>query len=250
MRAGLRIAACAVALLAEPIAAAAQAADPSLLPAAPEMSADPASRARDLPVASGAGHDSPLVRLLRERPARNPGSGRKAQNRPAMLPECPRDLLGALFAEAAGRADTVSALAIEREVLAMCRDRQKVIGEILRLEAELRSAARVADPPPPVNRPAAWTAPPVRADTDIVADARANAAARPAAPAYAWFSIIGRPGRLQAGISDGAKTWFVREGDELPGKTRIEEIRARPPGVRTGGARAARLPYRPWLGAP
>ena len=250
MRAGLRVAACAAALFAEPTAAAAQAADPPLPPAAAETPADPASRARNLPATSGAGHDSPLVRLLRERPARSPGSGREAKNRAPTLPECPRDLLGALFAEAAGRADTVSALAIEREVLAMCRDRQKVIGEILRLEAELRSAARVADPSPPAKRPVPRAAPPVRADTDVVAGARVKAAARPAAPAYAWFSIIGSPGRLQAGISDGAKAWFVREGDELPGKTRIEEIRARPPGVRTGGKRAARLPYRPWRGAP
>ena len=248
MRAGLRIAACAAALLAEPVTAAAQAADPPLPPAAAETSADSASGARDLPTATG--HEAPLVRLLRERPARTPDSARKAKNRAPTLPECPRHLLGALFAEAAGRADTVSALAIEREVLAMCRDRQKVIGEILRLEAELRSAARAADPSPPAKRPVPRAAPPVRADTDVVAGARAKAAARPAAPAYAWFSIIGSPGRLQAGISDGAKTWFVREGDELPGKTRIEEIRARPPGVRTGGRRAARLPYRPWQDTP
>ena len=237
MTPGLRIAASAAALLAAASPAGAQ-----LLPA-PGTAADAAPRAGDLPAAPGAGGESRLVRLLRERAARGSGGGRRAQPEALELPECPRELLGALFAEAAGRADLVSALAIEREVLAMCRDRQKVVGEILRLEGELRSAARSAAPPAP---PAA---PPLRADTDVLAGAAGDGAPapRPAAPAYAWFSILGSPGRLRAGVSDGAGAWFVREGDELPGGARIEEIRARPPGVRAGGGA---LPYRPRQSAP
>lgn len=229
MTPGLRIAASAAALLAATSAAWALDA--------------PAPGAGTLPAAGGAGGESRLVRLLRERAARGPGNGRQAQPEAPALPECPRELLGALFAEAAGRADLVSALAIEREVLAICRDRQKVVGEILRLEAELRSAARRAAPPAP---PAAL---PLRADTDVLAGAAGDGAPapRPAAPAYAWFSIIGSPGRLLAGVSDGARAWFVREGDELPGGARIEEIRARPPGVRAGGDA---LPYRTRRSAP
>ena len=49
-------------------------------------------------------------------------------------------------------------------------------------------------------------------------------------------------GDLRAGVTDGRRTWFVREGDPLPGGIRVGRIAARPPGVRIEGGGA--LPYR------
>ena len=65
--------------------------------------------------------------------------------------------------------------------------------------------------------------------------ARKPAKAVPAAPHYGWFSIVGMAGDLRAGVTDGHRVWFVREGDPLPGDVRIGRIAARPPGVQIEG---------------
>ena len=52
---------------------------------------------------------------------------------------CPRALLSALLAGAAETGDAVSALAIERETLALCRERQEIVTGIVTLEGELRA---------------------------------------------------------------------------------------------------------------
>ena len=77
---------------------------------------------------------------------------------------------------------------------------------------------------------------------DLAEPAKADA---PKPPSWSWFSIIGIAGDLRAGISDGARAWFVREGDRLPGAVTVERIAVRPPGVHVGGADEAALPYRP-----
>ena len=68
--------------------------------------------------------------------------------------------------------------------------------------------------------------------------------AAPAAPRYGWFSIVGMAGDLRAGVTDGRRVWFVREGDPLPGDVRVGRIAARPPGVQIEGADDSALPYR------
>ena len=186
---------------------------------------------------------------------------------------CPRALLRRLLAGAAGEADALSALGIEREILALCRERQEILAGLFETEArlsELRDAGRAPEPQTPVT--AASAAPAPEANTPVVetaarsplraalggaaeqakeADTRAgepqgNSLAR--APRYAWFSIIGTAGALRAGISDGTGVWFVREGDPLPGGATIAAIAGRPPGVRVTGAgesgEAALLPFR------
>ena len=75
--------------------------------------------------------------------------------------------------------------------------------------------------------------------------AEAAKADTPKPPAWSWFSIIGTAGDLRAGVSDGSRVWFVREGDRLPGAVTVERIAVRPPGVHIGGADEAALPYRP-----
>ncbi len=61
---------------------------------------------------------------------------------------------------------------------------------------------------------------------------------------YGWFSIIGRAGVLQAGVTDGDGKWWVREGDELPDGALVTEISAKPLRVRFEDGPASGLPYR------
>ena len=181
---------------------------------------------------------------------------------------CPRALLGALLASAAETDDAVAALAIERETLALCRERQEIVNGIVAFEGELGTLlAEVRDK--------AAAGPVVEAVSSTVADnpiVKASAPVRvvslppatsalgeepkeaeapedPTPPSYFWFSIIGTAGDLRAGIGDGERggtsVWFVREGDRLPGEVVITGIGTKPPGVRIGGTEEASLPYRP-----
>lgn len=182
---------------------------------------------------------------------------------------CPRALLTALLASAVETDDAVSALGIEREILTLCRERQEVVNGIVTLEGELadlfaeshagRAGAEETWAKGPASEaPLVKESAPVRVVSRLTsptaADEAPAAEAEPAAPSYAWFSIIGTAGDLRAGISDGtgggarvggARVWFVREGDRLPGGVTIERIDARPPGVHAGGVTGAALPYRP-----
>ena len=186
-----------------------------------------------------------------------------------VLHGCPRALLGALLASAADADDAVSALAIERETLALCRERQEVVNGIVALEAEL--GALLAEAREETGAPGTKTDTVGSADAPIVkvsapvrviempapvpgetADAVKTPA--PEAPSYSWFSIVGTAGDLRAGVSDGTgnsdahggtSVWFVREGDRLPGGVTVMRIVARPPGVHVSGAVEAVLPYRP-----
>ena len=188
---------------------------------------------------------------------------------------CPRALLRRLLAGAAGEADALAALGIEREILALCRERQEILAGLFEAEAALRELRTPPDVPaaavpPPAQTGAVSVVPastrqvapapsPLRAaltaagtadeaDTGTedtrVGDTRAG---EPQPPRYAWFSIVGTAGALRAGITDGADVWFVREGDPLPGGARIAAIAARPPGVRVtdgdGNGGTALLPY-------
>lgn len=187
---------------------------------------------------------------------------------------CPRALLSALLAGAAetlvpktlgpSTGDAVSALAIEREILGLCRERQEIVTGIVRAEGELRAllaeargavaapavaadTASVADTPGVAEPPIVKVSAPVRvvsltATPDGGRDEVPEKAAKPPAPpapSWSWFSIIGTAGSLRAGVSDGARggtsVWFVREGDRLPGGLTVERISARPPGVHVGG---------------
>ena len=188
----------------------------------------------------------------------------------SVLHGCPRALLGALLASAADADDAVSALAIERETLALCRERQEIVNGIVALEGELQGLLAEAQGGAGVTGSGAGTAGaadvpivkvsvPVRvievpAPQPVHADA-ADAAERatppaPQPPVYSWFSIVGTAGDLRAGIGGGAgkggtSVWFVREGDRLPGGVTVTRIVARPPGVHVGGAVESPLPYKP-----
>ena len=178
---------------------------------------------------------------------------------------CPRALLRRLLEGAAGEADALSALGIEREILTLCRERQEILVGLFEAEAALRELS--APPPEAAAKPAAAASAPAparqtvrvaqRAAPSPLRAALAAAAeepkeAEPKAPRYAWFSIVGSAGALRAGVSDGSGVWFVREGDALPGGVRIAAIAGRPPGVHVRGlgetlvpeSEAIPLPYR------
>ena len=187
---------------------------------------------------------------------------------------CPRALLRRLLAGAAGEADALSALGIEREILTLCRERQEILAGLFETEArlsELREAGRPpqtpvsavsAAPAPRVGAPgeaaAAGTSAPssvrsalggasetlvpetpdTRAGDTRAAEPQTLARVSPArvSPRYAWFSIIGTAGALRAGVTDGTGVWFVQEGERLPGGATVAAIAGRPPGVRVTGA--------------
>ena len=234
---------------------------------APEAAPDSAS-AETAPAAPGApaatAGGSRLLRALAGSPGRD--DTRAEDRAPLMAAEgCPRGLLRRLLAGAAGEADALSALGIEREILTLCRERQEVLIGLFEAEAALRELRTPAAAPPAQPEPAekAAVAPPsparqvapaagteapspLRAALAAAekADTRAGdtRAAEPRAPRYAWFSIIGSGGALRAGVTDGSGVWFVREGDALPGGARIAAISGRPPGVRVTGSGETLVP--------
>ena len=236
----------------------------------------------------GAAPSSRLLQRLGARAAQRPSAQESGEDHAAgpdsdvaggqiagVLYGCPRALLGALLASAADADDAVSALAIERETLALCRERQEVVNGIVALESELgtllaEARAKAAGPVAGAVGSAIAHAPIVKvsAPVRVVSLPPATGAAGegpkeaeepedPAPPSYFWFSIVGTAGDLHAGVSGvvpgeglggiggGTSVWFVREGDRLPGGVTVTRIVARPPGVHVEGAAHAALPYRP-----
>ena len=215
-------------------------------------------------------------------PASGPETGAGGQAAAAES-GCPRAALAALFATSTDAKGIGPALALERETLVLCKERAQIAAEIFELENKLREAAGAAAgqadadasappeevpevdsasfasqlstppaaspaslPPPALKLPAPASAPPA-APPGPVAKAEpdpAPAAEAPPPQRFAWFSIIGAAGRLQAGISDGEGVWFVAEGDSIGGAT-VERIRSRPPAVLLTDGREL-----PWVGSP
>ena len=140
-------------------------------------------------------------------------------------------------------------MAIECETLTLCRERQEIVTRIFQLEEELAALLGKPEdsPAPAASVPAGETGAAPRVIPQLgppggTGRSPPSRKAAPAPPSYSWFSIIGTPGRLRAGVSDGTRAWFVREGDRLPGAGVVERIAARPPGVHAGGTA---LPYGP-----
>ena len=172
---------------------------------------------------------------------------------------CPRALLRRLLAGAVDAADALTALAIEREALTLCRERQEIVAGLFETEARLRELRAPIDPPAPAvaetvapETPAPVPAAPAPASPLRETLAGAAEAAKedgPPAPRYGWFSIIGMAGALRAGITDGEAVWFVRVGDPLPDGGTVAAIAGRPPGVRLalpgGGAEETLVPETP-----
>ena len=70
---------------------------------------------------------------------------------------CPRALLQRLLAGAAGETDALAALGIEREILALCRERQEILAGLFEAEAALRELRTPPDAPAAAVPPPAQT---------------------------------------------------------------------------------------------
>ena len=169
----------------------------------------------------------------------------------SVIEGCPRGVLTRLLADAASKEDALSALAIEHETLKLCHERQRIVAGIFETEARLRELRTPADPPPAAisRSPVPVSAVMPQLSTAVTSTPAATAVPEPTKtspkrPRYGWFSIVGMSGDLRAGVTDGKRVWFVREGDALPGEVRVGRIAARPPGVRLKGGEDGQLPYR------
>lgn len=259
----------------EPAARTLDAAGPAAAESVPVTSAG-AGRQGAAPVSSGPAPSPPvseapeprgsLWRLLDARAERAAGETAAAFVADMAREGCPRDLLGRLLAAAADERGALSALALEREILVLCRKRQDAVAAVLTQEAALRGMVAGGGPAraPAVaaSAPADWAAAievvpqlgladdaggaPLEAEAEAERLEEAQAAheaAREPAPAYRWFTLTGSAGDLRAGVTDGIGVWFVRSGDALPGELWVSEISAAPPAVRVAGAAAGALPW-------
>ncbi len=184
----------------------------------------------------------------KEAPQPAPGAGEAAA---AALFGCPRSVLEDLLRAATAKADVVSSLEIEREVLTLCAERQALVVTILEAEAELarlwqesRGPAPEAVRPEPADVLAQLTEFQGQPVVEFVEEP-VEPEPEPELPSYGWFSIFGTAGDLQAGVSDGREVWFVRETDMLPGGVVVDWIGVSPPAVHVMvGDEVLTLPFR------
>lgn len=190
----------------------------------------------------------------KETPVRPPEPVPGLAGAAAALFGCPRSVLEDLLRAATAKADVVSSLEIEREVLTLCAERQALVLNILQAEAELGllwSASRAPEPearPEPVDVLAQLTefeGARVLEFVEEPLEPEPEPEPEPETPSYGWWAIFGVDGDLQARVSNGSEVWFVREGDELPGGVVVEWISVTPPGVHVMRAGEDEiLPYR------
>ena len=179
------------------------------------------------------------------------------------LEGCPRAVLRSLITPGEQPGGAYEALGVELEALRLCRERQSIVLDILKLEEELREAAGAAAAVVPAGAAPSDSAAPKGSDVLVslgdkkpVAGAARDAAGARLAEALGetdilneespvalsgrltWFSIVGAAGKLQAGVSDGVRTWWTEVGDTPSGaddpsavEWRVVAISSRPPGV-------------------
>ena len=176
----------------------------------------------------------------------------------ADMSECARDLLRTRLATTVAAGDVLAAMALEAELLTLCRERQELVLTLHQVEtalAELQQAGTAEGEatdvvPPLLDQFAEHELPeePVEEEPapDLVAAVIEPIEETPEeepAPALAWFSILGVKGALRAGITDGAQVWWVTEGAALPGGATVASITGTPPAVVVAGEETTTLPY-------
>ena len=104
---------------------------------------------------------------------------------------CPRAVLRRLLAGAAGEADALSALGIEREILTLCRERQEILAGLFETEARLSELREAGRPPQsPVTVAGAAPAPRVRAAGEATSAETAAPSPLRAAPGGAAETLV------------------------------------------------------------
>ena len=256
-----------------------------VLPPPPSVSGDPAMATsapaqgiEAAPAAPGRQEGSPLAV-----PASLPGSSARAEREAEVTGafECPRDKIAQMLGTAVDQFEVSSSMELEREVLVLCRDRWKVLEEImdselslavilrkdrlarekaaLELEERRRVAAARIEGARQGAVEAARVAEQRRLEVEVALEVPEPPAQTPAPPApvaekvvpsgpepherYRWFTMIGGAGELRAGVTDGSGRWMVGVGDRLPGGLRITSITARPPRVKVAGGPSSGLRF-------
>ena len=160
------------------------------------------------------------------------------------LGACPRVSFRAMFAAAADYDEVGDLAAIEREALTLCLRRQELINQIVAgelalaelvsgpeevvAEALVQAVEAIADLP----AKAAGAVDATVAETPAFVEPEPVVVVRPEPdPVFRWTMVYGSAGDWIAGITDGAKVWWVREGDALPSGVEVVAVRLRPPGV-------------------
>ena len=217
----------------------------------------------------------PAVRPLTTLPG---GPTPPPRSLPGAAAACPRDVLAKLLGSATERGDVVAALAIEKETLSLCAERQALIVEIVKLDrafseavgggkgkggeapgrkavksvAQLAAFASSGEGSGLVDDSALRVMGVEREESGgeekrVVQTVVTEVARVPpkSKVSYSWFSLLGKKGRLLAGVTDGRRSWFVTEGDKLPNAGVVRRITGKPPGVEVAG-----LGLLPWTGKP
>ena len=183
--------------------------------------------AAEKPVVPAGG--SRLLRALAERPQTlvpetlGPGETARPEAVRVFAAEgCPRALLRRLLAGAAGEADALSALGIEREILTLCRERQEIVAGLFETEArlsELRQAGRGSEPEAPT--PSA-----VRTPGAVAGGGAASVETRAPSP-------------LRAALGEAAEK--ANEADARAGDTRAAEPQGNSPVQAPAGVSPAQV---------
>ena len=208
----------------------------------------------------------------------NEESGPSPRSLPGAAAACRRDVLARLLRTATERSDVVTAIGIEKETISLCRDRQKLVAEIV--EADRRIADALGSETSVQSPKKAPVQSPVKTVAQLVSSSKQKGAGEIGAKggqdrsgarvsnsgaevarrtketgsgvrrvSWSWFSMLGRPGKLVAGVTDGLGSWFVSEGDRLPGGGLVTRISARPPVVEMSGAGMLSWRERPLRGS-
>ena len=146
---------------------------------------------------------------------------------------------------------------IELEVLKLCVERQELIGEIVDNERELaglREKSGRGGSALEVEKVGVFVAPVELAElpgkdgsrggllatvesgsaVEELDDRQPIAEVKSTWPRLKWVTLYGSAGDWIAGVSDGAKVWYVRAGDRLPSGVQVVSVRLSPPGVSVG----------------
>lgn len=176
-----------------------------------------------------------------EQPAAEPA--RMSVDMEVMRP-CPQDKIARLIETAVTDGQVSAALALERETLKLCAQRQELVLKLFGLERQLREILpeEVAAPEPQI----------IYKDK-IVYREKLVEVAKPAAPVgptvnmadLGYFSVFGSAAKPKAGIvlGDGSRV-FLGVGDEVRGVGKVESISISPAEVRVAGALQNPLPLR------
>ena len=204
-----------------------------------------------------------------DRVAETKGKTRWQRSLPGGVFGCPRDVLNRLLVSATDRSDVVAALALEKETLELCAERQRLVAEIVNADIGIEKMLKEAEGPKGDKPSAAilrtveeLVSAPGRKQAvgekgaevkEAVGERKTKAgvgggegetagvgkgkAVKPVRPvvAFTWFTMLGTPGKLVAGVTDGRRSWFVREGAVLPDGGLVTGVSSKPPRVKVAG---------------